>query len=481
MNSSFANLPSFPDRFDALKQLANGKLGEVVVGVEESLNHLEYLYIDMVAAGRGGFLIFRGESGSGKSTFLRTIHLFISSIEEPFVIAAEQRSIPEFLSKLIPPREDRLRIVVIEDREALKDISEVELETSLHGINRFIRSVDGLRTLVVWQCNTDDLEARLINLARSLGGEALLGMEDPSYLFTGPAKSRFLEIGDRTLRALNAGVTRTDIGISEERAQDLVQKAPTIGFYLGLLRREAIQNQREMVSLLRNQRYHVWIVVIAGNDPKDAVRILTRGRGSTADIERLLGETEANITKKLQKYTHRVGILSMMLDFRIIWLPCSLALNLSAVYGSEILQAELDKLGIKPKKNSNLSPQLLESDLAKAFLSQPTLQRSRSPNPKPELQTQFDQLLKIVEHQDQLLNQALGRSLQEHQLIASYQPEHKFGNHLEIQTDLCCATVAGTQHLEVMWRRSTSGAEIADYSLRKLYSYGQAIGLLELA
>jgi hypothetical protein len=69
--------------------------------------------------------------------------------------------------------------VVIEGRDALREVSPKELEAAIHEINSFIRSQRGERTLIVWPANSDDLERMLVETATRVGADALLGVGDP--------------------------------------------------------------------------------------------------------------------------------------------------------------------------------------------------------------------------------------------------------------------------------------------------------------
>jgi len=54
------------------------------------------------------------------------------------------------------------------------------------------------------------------------------------------------------------------------------------------------------------------------------------------------------------------------------------------------------------------------------------------------------------------------------------------GTGLSRQTDLLCQTdKLGVVRLEVIWRAKAGRADIANYTLGKLYDYGRAIGLLD--
>src|SRR5436190_1623068 len=127
-----------PERFDILeRRTKKDTLKSIIVAVQDSLRDISDIYSDMVSAGRGAFLVFRAESGSGKSTFLHTVYLFKEGVTTYSI--SPNRLVSEMLREL-DFSNDNLRIIVIEGREALTDFSEESLEKDLHAINAFIRS-----------------------------------------------------------------------------------------------------------------------------------------------------------------------------------------------------------------------------------------------------------------------------------------------------------------------------------------------------
>ena len=55
--------------------------------------------------------------------------------------------------------------------------------------------------------------------------------------FNGPSKSDFVNIAEKTVAALNEGASLVALGISEQRAEQLVERAATVGRYLALVAR----------------------------------------------------------------------------------------------------------------------------------------------------------------------------------------------------------------------------------------------------
>lgn len=472
-------LPLFvPDRFDSLENYEDAVLKNIVIPVDEALDYLDDTFDDIRASGRGAFWILRGQSGSGKSTFLQTAFLFRENIETISIL--NDVSVAKGLLSFKNRRFDKkYQIIVIEGREALTDFSQQELEKDIHSINSFIRSSHGRSALIVWACNTDELQNILVDLANNIGGDSLLGVGEPVYFFYGPPKSNYINIANRTIATLNEGASLIDLGVSEDLSQHLVSRANTIGGYLNLLRQELRKNERTVKTLLNKEICRMWVVVITGNDREDFVTSLTRGRSSTADIERLIVATEANVVQELKAYPDKIGILATALDARIIHIPILTVLAIAREYADEKLQGKMKELSMSTKKESKANERLMKSELAKAFQSQTLGLGVSGSKPGEDTREAFEKLLTIAQNDDQVVNESLGRALEACDLVYSYEAEVDFGKGLTRRTDLLCETKLGRVRLELMWRKSTGRAEIANYVLTKLYHYGKAIEFLE--
>ncbi|WP_437587741.1 hypothetical protein [Sorangium sp. So ce1000] len=463
-----------PDRFDMLQRRAVSQLDSIVVPVDDALQRVKFIHRDMKAAGRGYFLIFQGDSGSGKSTFLSTVNLFLEGVQT-FSIPRGQTV--EAALRRTPSTEAPLRVIIIEGRDALREVSASEIEAAIHEINAFIRSERGERTLVVWPSNTDDLTETLISTCQRVGDDSLLGIDAPAYRFTGPPKEQFTDIAARTVATLNQGASLANLGVSIDRAKELTSQATTIGRFMGLLRSEILRNQNAVDALVEKERFSLWIVVASGNDPEGDVAALTRGALWDADIESLISATEANVVKDLKKSPEKIGILGAVLRAKILHLPSVTALAIANDFADDRLKQEMAKRGlVVPWKDEALT-RLDDSDLGRALSGMPRGTRPRGP--KVNTEDTFKKLSEIASKNDVLLNESVGRSLQAKGYVSHFGTEMDLGTGLTRRTDLVCQATVGRIRLELMWRARTGRADIANYALTKLYNYGRAIGFLE--
>jgi len=469
---------SIPDRFEGLRRKAQQELSSIIVPVEQSLEEIDRLYGEMAASGRGAFLVLRGSSGAGKSTFLHTVGMFRDGVETISIPSGV--AVRDFLRSNVK-QASKLQIFVLEEREAALSFSDQELETILHSVNGFIRSDEGANSLVVWPCNTDPLLERVISLARAIGAESLLGSGNPAFMFSGPDKAHFMRIAETTIAVLNQGATFSDLGIGPDEITDLITTSDTIGRFLVRIRDSIIRNEKFVRSLVQKEQCKLWIIVAAGTDPGQEVAALTRGRFAAVDIERLLSATEANIVHELKSYPEKLGVLGTVLDAKVFHMPVLTALALIRSFASDGLKTRMKNAGLSltPADKGQAIERLYQTELAQVMSagSQGTMASVKKIGSNTI--EAFEKLAGIASTNDFALNHALATAMVHAGLIGSASLEQDFGKGLSRRTDILCEAPNGEKiRIEVMWRARTSRAEIANYVLTKLFNYGKAIEFL---
>ncbi len=421
-------------------------------------------------------MLLRGETGAGKSTFLDTIALFRSGVSTVRIPPTE-----EIRSRLtsIKPIGENFRVLVLESREALGQYSRNAIESDVHAINAFLRSPAGERTLIVWPVNTDDLLRRLIAIGTDIGGTALFGLDDPATPFQGPPRDEFVAIAARTVSALNEGASLAALGISEEYAEELAQRADTIGAYLGLVRNALLQNQSKVQALLPVEQFRMWTLVIAGNETEGDVAALTRGGLAYVDIDRLMTSTEANVVKDLKRTPDLLGILGTMLDARIVNIDMLTILAIARTYGDAQLHSLMKSKGMSTAVDKQASERLAASELGLLIQGASLGTRKRGKKPGDNTKAAFAGLAEIARGNDGALNRAIGRALLDNRYIQEFETERDLGTEYVVRSDLWVVRGSDPIRLEAMWRARAGRADIANYVLTKLGLYGRAIGLVD--
>lgn len=389
-----------PDRFEGLEDASAGALRSIVTPVERTLRQLDELADQMESSRRGALMLLRGETGSGKSTFLDTIGLFRQGVVSTRIPRTD--SIDARLSALEPS--PTFRVLVLENREAIGLYSMNAIEADLHAINAFVRSGAGRKTLVVWPVNTDDLLRRLINIGTDIGGTSLFGLEDEETTFTGPPRDEFVAIAGRTVSALNERASLAALGISEEFAEELTRRADTIGSYLGLIRDALLANQQRVRSLLPSERFRMWTLVIAGTETDGDVAALTRGGLAYVDIDRLITSTGANIVKDLKERPDQLGILGTMLDAKIVNIDMLTILSIARTYGDDQLHGLMKSRGMSISRDPQAPERLSSSELGVLLRGETLGTRRRGSKPGDNTRAAFANLADIARSNDVALN-----------------------------------------------------------------------------
>ena len=418
-------------------------------------------------------MLLRGETGAGKSTFLDTVGLFRSGVRTLRIPSTE--SIRQRLAGL--EASSTFRVVVLENREAIGMYSVNAIEADLHAINAFVRGDSGRNTLVVWPVNTDDLLKRLIEIGSNIGGTALFGLDEPETPFTGPPRDEFVAIAGRTISALNEGASLAALGISDEQALALTNRADTIGSYLGLIRDALLANQRSVRELLPVEQFRMWTVVIAGSETEGDVAALTRGGFAYVDIDRLMTSTGANIVRDLKDHPDQLGILGTMLDAKIINMDMITILAIARTYGDDQLHGLMKARNMSTARDNQAAERLASSELGLILSNQTLGTRRRGQKPGDNTKAAFTNLADIARTNDVALNRAIGKALLDNRYIDGFETEKGLGTAYAVRSDLQVARGEERIRLEAMWRARAGRADIANYVLSKLGLYSRAIGL----
>ena len=464
-----------PDRYEGLERTMNPQdIPKVIVPVKAAIEKIHEIYEEMASSGRGAFLVLKGSSGCGKTTFLKTLPIFIENID--LNIIGNEIPLTEGFNGL-SGSDKQLRVLVIEGRESILDMKNEEVTTAIHKINTFIRSKDGMNTLVVWPCNNEDIVTQLVETSKVVGGTALLGSQDTYYEFSGPPKSEYLNIVEQTVEILNQGKSLLDFGISNDTARECLPGCETIGEYLKTISTKIRSNKGFVKTLNQKERCKLWVVVLALNEPSKDVEAITKGESLDADIQRMLVSTDANIVQEIKQYPEQIALASNYLNCKVIYISIVEALSIVRGYADTKLRTIMKAENLSTAIDREAASKLSNTELVRMINSDTKL-KGRKGVVGSKSKEAFGKLLSIAESNDSLLNKTFGEAFKANQYIEMYDIEQDFGTGLTRRTDLLCVKSGENLRLEFMWRRKTSKAEISNYVLTKLYNYSKALGLI---
>ena len=341
-----------PKRFEVLEQEAAAKsadLKQLVHRVDEAANRIDQLLRQVKDGGVGRFELFLGASGSGKTTFLRTLPKFFNGV----TVAVVPRDVPlsgvaEKIRREYLPSE-RQCLWIMEDRDNLR-VESASARDFFESLRVLFRQPEG-KVVVVWPITDGDSAQWLSASAWDVGRDSIVDLSKGLYGFKGLPKRQFYEVADTTCRSLNQGQSLEAFGLSAAVADPLAAESETISeYYTRLEAKSAIINDHFRSVLKDKVLPRVWVLV-AGDESTEldrTVATLTQGTENRVDIDRLLEyldnpELDAAYLKPWKKRRDDMAYLMRKLDVRLFSLPPNAALAAIRAFGSDKVRDRLNQ------------------------------------------------------------------------------------------------------------------------------------------
>lgn len=459
-----------PKRYEILEREVSSKgaeLTKIVRKIDSVNNHIQSLLGKIHVGGIGQFQLFYGESGSGKTTFLRTLPNFFKDIDitsfnlshsyDDILIEIEKKS--HITSK---------KIFIIDERDNPTIVKE-NLRLFFEKLRVLFRKPEGA-VLLIWPI-TDNAAANVIKeIAWNVGKDSISPVEGTIYKFEGLPKSQFFEVADETVRNLNNGESLDSFGVSKELATKILTNSNTIGDYYAKLEGLAYDiNETSWKILEEKVKPKVWIL-LAGDSATELDRTtksLTQGIESKIDVDRMLAylDDETNESAYLNDWRSRrghAGFLFRFLDVRLFTVSPNLALSTIRVYGSEIAKKSINK---KSESKAICHDSLRRSSFYLSMTNQSNSSKKSDSSTKSDTQNEYLRLQQNSKSQDKELNKAMASAIENTLVEDGYsnfkilsEKQDLTGTNLkpDIQINL---TLKETICLELTWR--TTGKEIS--------------------
>jgi DNA (cytosine-5)-methyltransferase 1 len=326
-----AQAPSFPpiilpDRWEILEHEAkqrNIPLKPLITPVQEAIGEIERELRRIQETGIGRLYLISGITGSGKTTFLNSLNLFVDGVSvhsiKMYTIDSRE-SIEETLQQL-NRSETKNSIVVLEGRETPGSFKSEEIDILLTTLNQDFRNGVGSKTLFVIPTTSPQVAQSVSERAYNIGG--MTSRNRQFYVFKGPDRSRFVSITNDTLRALNESRTLAEYGISDEMAKDIAESVESIRAFIQNCY-EVIVDRKQVVlnhsSATKRKRVHLWMVFCSlennSRNNYDIIRSLTFGEFQHVQVKRaLIGDSQE--VRAWEKRQDAFALAAQYLDLRL--------------------------------------------------------------------------------------------------------------------------------------------------------------------
>lgn len=220
-----------PKRWEFLEQRAHAaglEPAQFVERVDSAADRIDYLLQRVKTGGGGLFEVFFGLSGSGKTTFLKTLPRQFQQLRVlSFPKDTALTGLPEFILDMHVPGDENARIVLIERRDNPSQLDLRSLAEVFAELLETFRDARGA-TLVLWPVTREDSANRIAAEAWTTGRDSMTDTRSKGlYQFTGLPKERFYPVADTTSRNLT-GDGLDAFGVTAEVASDLLAGTQTI-------------------------------------------------------------------------------------------------------------------------------------------------------------------------------------------------------------------------------------------------------------
>jgi hypothetical protein len=496
-----------PRRYEKLEKAAREKnldIANIVVRVEHEAARVDTLLRYVRDGGTGQFEVFFGPTGSGKTTFLRTLPKFFKNIEVTIIRRdIPQLLIPAFIARHSDVKSGAMQVYIIDERDNDR-ISPEDAEDFFEQLRIYFRKQAG-EVLVIWPVTKQQLAEQLALTAHRIGGDSVVPLDSRGlHRFSGVSKDKYHEVADLTVQSLT-GERLSAYGVSEEMARDAAREADTIGAFFSLLEQKTGALRAKTWTVLREkQRPRVWILVAGDHEQylSSTVAQLVQGVRGEVDLDRILAYLDdkrnaANYLKEWRNRRQEAAFLLRTLDVRIIPLPPAVTLAAVRAFGSDQVRANLNTKSMSMDACTKIVSRSRVHKMIVETLTGVPVAPGQGKRGYRTAAEEYSRIQQLASKHDKVLNRALGLALEHALKVEGHQIEvliekRKIGD-TNLQPDIQILTVreGETICLEPTWRTSGAGiageldprqssmkpGNIQQYMLDKVYEYVKAFGL----
>lgn len=257
-----------PTRWELLQpKIDNQKISArtIIQPIPKAMSEVRNIAEYLRTTGGCQVLVVRGDTGSGKTTFLNTLPIYmqdigfkVSTIDlEPI----EAESFYEELNKLEIGSEN-INLIVLEGREKPESITDKYIQILLSNINRFSRA-KRVPLLFVIPTIEEQVARNWCDHGIKIGDlipKMRLHEGSRWYTFSGVDRSKYKEIVEETVRALNPPYDLYSFGVSPTDANSWSENSHTIGQFIETLASRVSALRGVSSTSHEGRKNHIWVV-----------------------------------------------------------------------------------------------------------------------------------------------------------------------------------------------------------------------------
>jgi hypothetical protein len=342
-----------PKRWELLEQRAEAAgldTGLFVERVDSAADRIDYLLQRVKTGGGGLFEVFYGLSGSGKTTFLKTLPKQFEQIRVlSFPKDKKLSELPNYIHDMHIPGDSSARIILVERRDNPSQEDMQSLSETFAELLEIFRDPKGT-TLVLWPVTRGPSAQAIAEEAWTTGRDSMVDTRTKGlYNFIGLPKERFFAVADTTTRNLTGDGLET-FGVTPDISNTLLTGVETIADFFNAVDLYAEEQREKTWSVLKTKvRARLW-VVLPGDVPsaiRSTVLSLTQGSHNRVDIE-LVAEFIDQPDEKAPLYVtdwkakrSAMAHLLRAIDLRLFEMPPNVSLAAVRAYGDAAIKAKL--------------------------------------------------------------------------------------------------------------------------------------------
>ncbi|MCL4300616.1 MAG: hypothetical protein KJ077_33070 [Anaerolineae bacterium] len=463
----------FPQRWELLKAEAekrNVPIKPLIMPVQQALIEIEKERQQIEETGMGRLFIMSGVSGSGKSTFLNSLDLFIEgvSVHTITIRAIDRAEVIEDKLATLKREKRKMAVVVLEGKESPGALKSDELDILLTTLNADFRRGAGKQTLFVIPTTSQAVAQTISQRASDIGG--MTTRSRPFYVYVGPPRSDYEQITDKMLRALNDSRGLFDYGITSQTAKGIAESSESIGQFM-ISCYEEIKRQQDALKAtafeIKRKNLHLWMIFCSFEEDNrrnyDIIRSLTISNYQYAQVGRML-TGDSNEIKFWEGRQAAFALAAQYLDLRVMYMPMRTANAIVTAYGSKELIDKLKEIelsdGEAAVKRESVRAIAQESIMGIAigtylrneeFIERDIVRRNK---PSERHKILFREFMKLSNDKD--LNALVAQTLRDSLKTPGYSvyTELSLDENGHLITDIAVVTPTDIFCLEFKWRSS---------------------------